>query len=179
MKNNKERNFFDGKQQEKEDPKARANRKIQREIEISLHIEKTFGPVITYLIFYLFFCIYVLNFIVTKYSMDLPNYFNQVIVNDFLQKQFQVNFTMNDFYQQNAQNFYNLNNYSFYSSYINLTEVQIMDLVFVWIKNVYLENIGVVQKKLKFMEKHDVLRDNNLDIWENKVHSNEAEDKFR
>ena len=94
---------------------------------------------------------------VTKYNMQLPNYFNQVVIQDYLQKEFQVNFTMNDFYQQNSHNSFNVDNFSYYSSYINLTEIQMIDLVFKWIKNVYLENIGVVQGQLSFMRRHNVL----------------------
>ena len=157
LKNNKEENFFEFKGKKKNESKVLNNKKLTRENEIILHIEKTFGPVCAYFVFYCFFCFFVLYFMVTKYNMQLPNYFNQVVIQDYLQKEFQVNFTMNDFYQQNSHNSFNVDNFSYYSSYINLTEIQMIDLVFKWIKNVYLENIGVVQGQLSFMRRHNVL----------------------
>jgi len=88
--------------------------------------------------------------------MNLPNYLNQVIIVDYIQQQFQVNFTMFDFYEQNSFNSYNRDNYSYYSSYINLTEIQMIDLVFKWITNIYLANIGFIEGYLTFMERNNV-----------------------
>lgn len=156
LKNSKEHNFFEFKVKKKNDSKAINIKKLNKENEIILHIEKTFGPVVTYSLFYIFFCIFVLYFIIYKYNMNLPNYLNQVIIVDYIQQQFQVNFTMFDFYEQNSFNSYNRDNYSYYSSYINLTEIQMIDLVFKWITNIYLANIGFIEGYLTFMERNNV-----------------------
>jgi hypothetical protein len=132
--------------------------KANRENEIILMIEKTFGGKILSLFFYFFFMIYIMFFIITKNEVQLPLQLITVIKTEFYLNEFLVNYTIFDFYSKDKSNNYNVNNYSYYQVYSSLNEMQDIRILKLWLQDIYFPKLGfVTDGRYYFMERHNLL----------------------
>jgi hypothetical protein len=132
--------------------------KANRENEIILMIEKTFGSKMLSLFFYFFFLIYILFFIITKNEVQLPLQLITLLKTEFFSNEFLVNYTIFDFYSKDRSNNYNVNNYSYYQVYSSLNEMQDIRILKLWLQNVYFPKLGFVSGgTYDFMERHKLL----------------------
>lgn len=125
-------------------------RKQNRENEILLMIEKTFGGRISFLIFYIIFLIVILNKLINSYSISNKNLFFTAIKNEFIKNTFLVDIKIQDFLEGST-------NDSLYRVSLNLDEVNDVRLLPTWLTEVYFNKLGFYDKSFLFLEKHKLI----------------------
>jgi hypothetical protein len=128
---------------EKKVKKKDASMKATKQNDKILMIEKTFGRRFGYLLFYLGFVVFVLYFIITKNNVETSLLLADVLNTEFFQNNFPINLTIYDFYTQDNNNNFNINNYTYYVTQTNLDEIEDNNLLGDWLNNVFWKKLGL------------------------------------
>jgi hypothetical protein len=86
----------------------------------------------------------------------IPYQLNEVLKYDFVKNQFQVNYSLFDYFtlSKNSTDMPDIDMPTYYSTYTSLQEIQTFQIVSKWIANVLTEELNFQTKKLDFIDKH-------------------------
>jgi hypothetical protein len=141
---------------EGDEKKKNMLQKLNREREIILMIEKTFGQKICSLILYLFFMVFIFVFIIKKSAVLIPLQLVQVLNSEFYSNEFMVNFTIFDYLTKDSRG--SLNNYSYYQVQTSLKEMKDVTLIKPWLTDIYFPKLEFLEEgRSLFMQRHRIV----------------------
>ncbi len=125
----------------------KATMKQAKENETVLEIQKTFSNTFVHLIIY-FYVIYNYLSFNTFINDSAFNYHLKTLVQEkFMKEDFLFNFTIYDYFSENAYNNFTIDQYSQYWIRTNLDEVQEFTQIFEWLKTFFFDKLGFYMKK--------------------------------
>ena len=125
-------------------------KKQNRENEILLMIEKTFGGRISFLIFYVIFLCVILTKLISNNSIAKKNLYFTAIQNEFVKNSFLVDIKIQDFLEDDKKD-------SLYRVSLNLDEVNDVRILPTWLTEVFFNKLGFYDKSFIFLEKHKLI----------------------